>query len=114
MMLKIKSNIESLSFLDLCCKTKVEELPKILKSLSLLVTNDTGILHLSIAIKVKTLSLFSPTSYLEFGAYQDKELHASIQKNGSFVNNKPKKQRTQEGMKLISVNEVLVKIEEMI
>lgn len=114
MMLEIKNSINSLNFLNLCCKTKVEELPKNLINLDLLVTNDTGILHLAIAIKVKSLSLFSPTSYKEFGAYQDRGLHYSIQKNGFFVNNKPKKQRGQEGMELISVEEVFEKIKEIL
>ena len=114
MILEIKDSIKSSNFLDLCCKTKVEELPAILRSLNLLVTNDTGILHLAIAMKVKSLSLFSPTSHEEFGAYQDKELHYSIQKDGFFVNNRPKKQRTQDGMKLIAVDEVLFKIKEII
>jgi hypothetical protein len=65
-------------------------------------------------MKVKSLSLFSPTSSEEFGAYQDKELHHSIQKDGFFVNTKPKKQRTQDGMQLISVEEVFSKIQEVV
>ena len=80
----------------------------------MLVTNDTGILHLAIAMRVRSLSLFSPTSNKEFGAYQDYELHHSIQKNGSFVNNVSKKKRTQDGMKLINVDEVISMIEEII
>lgn len=114
MMSKIENSIKPSNFLNLCCKTKVEELPSILKSLDLLVTNDTGILHLAIAMEVKSLSLFSPTSCTEFGAYQDKELHFSIQKDGFFVNDRPKKQRTQDGMELISVDEVFLKIKEIV
>ena len=114
MMKVIESVIEPSGFLNLCRKTSISELPAFIKGLDLLVTNDTGILHLAIAMKVKSLSLFGPTSSKEFGAYQDKDLHHSIQKDGFFVNNKPKKQRTQEGMKLISVDDVLSKIEEII
>ena len=65
-------------------------------------------------MKVKSLSLFGPTSSKEFGAYQDLDIHHNIQKNGFFVNDKPKKKRTQDGMNLISVDEVLSKIEEII
>ena len=99
---------------NLVCKTKISELPSILKRLNLLVTNDTGILHLAIAMKVKSLSLFGPTPSIEFAAYQDKDFHSHIQKNGYFVNDKPKKQRTQDGMKLISVDEVIEKLKEMV
>jgi ADP-heptose:LPS heptosyltransferase len=113
MMRKIEDVVESSGFLNLCRKTKISELPAIIKRLDLLVTNDTGILHLAIAMKVKSLSLFGPTSCKEFGAYQDIELHHSIQKDGFFVNNIPKKQRTQDGMKLITVDEVFSKIEEI-
>jgi len=114
MMKKVENSINSNNILNLVGKTKISELPGKLKQLDLLVTNDTGILHLAIAMKVKSLSLFSPTSSEEFGAYQDKELHHSIQKDGFFVNTKPKKQRTQDGMQLISVEEVFSKIQEVV
>ena len=114
MMIKIEKEVKSDSQCNLVQKTNIIDLPGILKQLNLLITNDTGILHLSIAMKVKSLSLFGPTSRLEFGAYQDKEMHKSIQKDGFFVNNKPKKKRTQDGMRLISVDEVISKIEEII
>ncbi len=114
MMIKIEKEVNTDSQCNLVQKTKIIDLPGILKQLNLLITNDTGILHLSIAMKVKSLSLFGPTSRLEFGAYQDNELHKSIQKDGFFVNNLPKKQRNQDGMKLISVDEVISKVEEII
>lgn len=114
MMLEIEKSIISSNTHNLVGKTKITELPSILKRLNLLLTNDTGILHLAIALKVSTLSLFSPTSSKEFGAFQDKNIHQSIQKNGFFVNDKPKKMRTQDGMKLIQVDEVIQKIEEMV
>lgn len=114
MMLNIEKVINFSSFHNLVGKTKINELPSILKQLNLLLTNDTGILHLAIAMKVKSLSLFGPTSCEEFGAYQDKDLHSHIQKNGFFVNDKPKKQRLQDGIKLITVEEVISKVEDIL
>ena len=114
MMFIIEKNISISNICNLVCKTKISELPSILKKLNLLITNDTGILHLAIAMKVRSLSLFGPTPSNEFGAYQDKDLHSHIQKNGYFVNDKPKKERSQDGMKLISVNEVIEKLKEII
>lgn len=110
---EVVGNINDDNLTNLCCKTAIEELPCILKQLDLLVTNDTGILHLAIALSVKTLSLFSPTSAMEFGAYQDRSKHFHIQKDGSFVNNRPKKQRSQDAMRLITVSEVYNKIIEI-
>ena len=114
MMEKVENNIDIKNICNLVCKTKINDLPFILQKLNLLITNDTGILHLAIAMRVKTLSLFGPTSNEEFGAYQDIGLHKNIQKNGFFVNNKPKKMRNQDGMKLISVNEVISKLKDLI
>tara|TARA_B110000008_G_scaffold174458_1_gene174101 strand:- start:8759 stop:9820 length:1062 start_codon:yes stop_codon:yes gene_type:complete len=91
---------------NLCGKTAIDELPKALSQLELLITNDTGTLHLAIALKVKTISLFGPTNSKVFGPYQDTGLHKVIQKDGYFENELPKKLRSQEGMKLIDVDNV--------
>lgn len=95
------------SIINVCCKTSITELADTIKNLDILITNDTGALHLAIALKVPTISLFGPTDYQIYGPYQDPELHTVIQKDGFFVNNKPKKQRGQEGIDLISVEEVV-------
>jgi len=89
-----------------CGKTSIEELPCLVNSLDLLITNDTGTLHLAIALKKNSLSLFSPTDSKIFGPYQDFDLHTIIQKDGNFINTKPKKERSQKAMNLITVDEV--------
>lgn len=91
---------------NLCGTTKLEELPLVLNSINMIVTNDTGIMHLAIALQTPTLSLFSPTKAWQYGPYQDLNIHRVIQKDGDFVNNKPKKARSQKAMDLISVDEV--------
>lgn len=95
------------SIINVCCKTSITELADTIKNLDLLITNDTGALHLAIALKVPTISLFGPTDHKVYGPYQDIERHTVIQKDGFFVNNKPKKQRGQEGIDLIEVKEVV-------
>ena len=92
--------------INLCGGSSIQELPVILNNLDLLITNDTGTLHLAVALQKKTVSLFGPTNSKEFGPYQDLQLHKVIQANGYFVNNQPKKLRGQEGMALISDNDV--------
>ena len=101
--LRLISNFPDKVF-DFTKKTKINELPFLINDLDLLITNDTGVLHLAITLKRKTISLFGPTDSEEFGPYQDLDLHKVIQVDGSFVNNVPKKKRSQKGIKLISVN----------
>lgn len=92
--------------IDLCGGSSIEELPSVLNDLDLLITNDTGTLHLAVALQKKTVSLFGPTNSKEFGPYQDSKLHNVIQVDGFFVNQKPKKLRSQKGMELINVDAV--------
>ncbi|WP_428023814.1 glycosyltransferase family 9 protein [Arcobacter sp.] len=101
------SKINQRYVINLCGKTNIDELPYKLKEIDFLVTNDTGTLHLSIALNIPTISLFSPTDSKIFGPYQDFEKHIVIQKDGDFINDKPKKQRSQDAMNLIEVEEVL-------
>lgn len=92
--------------INLCGKTSVEELPYLINNLKFLLTSDTGTLHLAIALKTPTISLFSPSNPNYTGPYQDLEIHKVIKKNGEFVNNRPKKKRSHKAMKLISVSDV--------
>jgi len=91
---------------NLCGETSIVELPYLLKTLSLLVTNDTGTMHLAIALEVPTLSLFSATPAQRLGPYRDQTIHRVIQKNGLFIQKLPKKARNDQAMKLIKTDEV--------
>jgi ADP-heptose:LPS heptosyltransferase len=102
------------NIINLCGQISIEELPYIINNLKLLITNDTGTMHLAIALKTPTLSLFSPTDSTTIGPYQDLELHKVVQKDGSYIQKLPKKERSDEAMRLISVNEVYEKYLEMI
>jgi ADP-heptose:LPS heptosyltransferase len=92
--------------INMCGKCSIKELPYLIKSLKLLITNDTGTLHLAIAIKIPTVSLFSVTSSIEIGPYQDMDIHKIIQKDASHLRKIPKKKRDDSGMRLIGVDEV--------
>ena len=82
-------------------------MPILINDLDLLLTNDTGAMHLAIALQVETVSLFGPTDSKIYGPYQDYNFHKVIQVDGSFVNIVPKKQRGSDGMALISIDQVL-------
>ena len=90
---------------NFCGKTTIQELNSILQRVSLLITNDTGTLHLAVAVKTPTISLFSPTDPKVFGPYQDLNRHRVVKVDGSYINNIPKKQRSQEAMGLISIDD---------
>jgi ADP-heptose:LPS heptosyltransferase len=65
---------------SLCGKTRIEELPAIISGLGFLITNDTGSLHIAIAIGTPTLSLFAATDPHSSGPYQDHDRHIIISK----------------------------------
>ena len=90
---------------NLCGKTSIQDLKSILQSANLLITNDTGTLHMAVAVKTPTISLFAPTDPKVFGPYQDFHRHRVVKIDGSFINNIPKKQRSQEAMSLISIDD---------
>lgn len=92
--------------LNLCGTCSIEELPYLLKRMNVLITNDTGTMHLAIAIKTPTISLFSTTNSILSGPYQDFDIHKVIQKDGLVVQKMPKKDRTNENMRLINVSYV--------
>lgn len=99
---------------NLCGETDIRELPYLLRQCALLVTNDTGTMHLAIALRVPTLALFAPTPAKRLGAYQDPHLHRSIQKDGAFIQKLPKKERDDRAMRLIGVDEVFREAQAML
>jgi ADP-heptose:LPS heptosyltransferase len=98
-----------------CGQWTIETLPDLISSLDLLITNDTGTMHLAIALGTPTISLFSPTSAKVFGPLQDLDIHAVFQEQ-PLEEGMPKKRRSNAGMKQISVqmvfNQVCVFLEE--
>ncbi len=60
---------------SLCGEISIGDLPTIVSLLKTLVTNDTGTMHIAVALKVPTVSLFVPTSCEGTGPLQDREIH---------------------------------------
>lgn len=59
-------------------KTTIEELTQTVNNLDLLVTNDTGTMHLAFALKIPSVSMHVSTCPQFTGPYQDYELHEII------------------------------------
>ena len=90
----------------LCCS--LTDLPHILKGIDCLVTNDTGPMHIAIAVETSTVSLFVPSESHRIGPYQDLEKHRIITKKRPCVDDciGKKCKKTPACMNLISPNEV--------
>lgn len=100
--------------INMCGKTSVENLPYLIKELDLLVTNDTGTLHMAIALKTRTVSLFGASRPEIIGPYQDPDLHTVISKECGVFLKTSRKQRTDELMRRITVKEVFEAINKQI
>lgn len=76
----ILAEIENHRVVDLAGRMKIQTLPAVVEKLDLLVTNDTGTMHVAVALKRPTISLFGPTETWGVGPIQDPELHTLIKK----------------------------------
>ena len=84
----------------------LKNLRGLIERMSLLITNDTGTMHMAIALKTKTLSLFCPTSPSGVGPAQDLRLHRVIYKDKPCNPCVTKKCRRPFCMDLIQADEV--------
>lgn len=89
-----------------CGAFRIEELPDLIRDFDLLVSNDTGTMHLAIALGTPTLCLFGATSSGLIGPFQDIDKHRVIQKTHECSAHIPKKKRSNAAMKQITVDEV--------
>lgn len=69
------SPIEQKRVVNYIGKTSLPQLLSIIENLDVLITGDTGPLHLAIALKTKTVSLFVTANPKHTGPIQDTELH---------------------------------------
>lgn len=100
--------------INFCGKFAIENLPKLISEMDVLVTNDTGTMHVAIALGVRTVELFGITRYSAVGAYQDKDKHEFIQKNDTTSElSTPKASRSGILMRKIQPNEVYMAIKNM-
>ncbi|MBF0539780.1 MAG: glycosyltransferase family 9 protein [Nitrospirae bacterium] len=82
------------------------QLAALVKELHLLLTNDTGTMHIAIALNTKTVSLFCPTFYKVVGAAVDPHLHRIIHRERPCFPCVTKRCKAPFCMGLISVDEV--------
>lgn len=65
---------------NLCGRIPLYELPALIKNLTLMITHDTGPMHVAFAVGTPTICLFVPSEVKHTGPYQDLHLHTVIRK----------------------------------
>lgn len=82
---------------------ELEALPALIGRMDVLVTGDTGTMHVAIAVRTPTVSLFVVSNPADTGPIYDLDIHKVI--------HKPRSSSNQNIMECVQVNEVLVEIE---
>jgi len=90
-------------------KTSLHQLAETINSFDALLTGDTGPLHVAIALKVPTLSMFATEQPVFSGPYQDKEIHHVILGVRSALSDET---LGDGAMKSISVENVIMTLED--
>ncbi|PIP18818.1 MAG: hypothetical protein COT38_00010 [Candidatus Omnitrophica bacterium CG08_land_8_20_14_0_20_41_16] len=68
--------------IDLVGKVSLEVLPGLIKTFNLFITNDGGPMHIAVALRVKTVSVFGPVSEIVYGPYPDNRNHVVLKWDG--------------------------------
>jgi ADP-heptose:LPS heptosyltransferase len=92
--------------LSMAGRLSLRQITALIKKLTILVTNDTGAMHIAIALGTKTISMFCPTNAWGVGPLQDIHLHKVIQKEMPCNPCITKKCKEPFCMELITVDEV--------
>jgi ADP-heptose:LPS heptosyltransferase len=92
----------------------LKQVRALIKAMKVLVTNDTGTMHMAVALQTGTVSLFCPTDPLGVGPVQDLSLHKIIKKDRPCSPCVTKKCKNPFCMELITVDEVYKAVREML
>lgn len=89
-------------------------LPSVIKRMKLLVTGDTGTMHLAVAVETPVVSLFAVSDPERSGPYYDLDRHLVIRKERICDPCVSKKCKYQKCMEQISVGEVFLSVREIL
>lgn len=109
---KALSDFQNSRVVNLAGKIPLEHLGGVIKELDLLVTVDTGPMHVAFAVGTPTVCLFVPSEVRHTGPYQDLERHRVIWKERPCKPCQKKYCKDPWCMELISVEEVFSACEE--
>jgi len=109
---EIEKEINDSRVLNLAGKFSLGGAAALINKLDLLITPDTGPLHIATALKTPTIAFFVVANHLGSNACYDKDIHLYIQKEKTCNPCIAKKCKFAECMRQIGVDEVLKKIKE--
>jgi len=92
----------------------LKNIPSLLSKLKVLVTGDTGIMHMAVAVGIPIVALFAVSDARRSGPYYDREKHRVIQKEKTCERCTSKRCTYQRCMENISVEEVLCEVMRLI
>lgn len=95
-------------------KLPLRQVPALIKQFKVLVTGDTGIMHIAIALGTSVVALYAVADYRITGPYYDLEKHRVIQKWKTCETCVSKKCEYQKCMENISVDEVFSAVADVI
>lgn len=104
------TEIERESITDCVGKVSLRELVETISGFDLLVTGDTGPLHLAVALQIKTVSLFVTANPAHTGPLQDPHLHKVIH----ICNDNDDVMTSAQPMSIITAENVMTAISEVI
>ena len=111
---EVEKGIKDKRVLNLAGKFSLGEAAALINKLDLLITPDTGPLHIATSLKTPTIALFAAANHEETNTCYDKDIHLYIQKPHTCTPCIDKKCKFPECMKQIKTNEVFYKIKEII
>ncbi|MBI3753105.1 MAG: glycosyltransferase family 9 protein [Deltaproteobacteria bacterium] len=95
-------------------KIPLKQMPALVKRFKVLITGDTGIMHIAIAVGISVVALYAVADYRITGPYYDQEKHRVIQKWKTCDPCVSKKCEYQKCMENISVDEVFDAVTDVI
>lgn len=98
--------------INLCGKTNLLQLTALLKKTALLITNDSGPMHIAAAVETHVVAIFGPTRPMRTGPYG--KGHIVLQGTLPCINCLKKRCRDLKCMEAISVNEVFNSAKELL
>ena len=110
---EVEKGIDDNRVLNLAGKFSLGGAAALIKKLDLLITPDTGPLHIATALKTPTIAFFVVANHLGSNACYDKDIHLYIQKEKTCNPCIAKKCKFAECMGQIGVEEVLEKVKKL-
>ena len=107
---EVEKGINDKRVLNLAGKFSLGGAAALIDKLDLLITPDTGPLHIATALKIPTVALFAAANHKETNACYNKDIHLYIQKPHTCTPCIDKKCKFPECMRQIEVDEVFEKV----